>query len=169
MSSWCRNCNVYNTFKESRLWLGTVIEHVTDLTTIHTSTCITTSIDLVNRQSFLGFIPRVVVLAVCTTFPLKVLVEGSGLGRPFRVCFSMLKMSPRSHSVRNTLTTIGSKAAVTARIILLKNDRLVSLRSRLLHRGFTLIMVRIRTALSRCNNCRRAPQRVFSNIVLQFH
>ena len=49
MSLWCRTCNVYNTLEESRLWLRTFIKHVTDFTTIDTSTCITTSVDLVGR------------------------------------------------------------------------------------------------------------------------
>ena len=49
-----------------------------NFTTIHTSTCITTSVDLVGRQSFLGFVPRFVVLTVVATFPFGVLVEGNG-------------------------------------------------------------------------------------------
>ena len=76
-------------------------------TTIHTSTCITTSVDLVGRKSFLGFVLRFVVLDVIATFPFGVLVEGSGPGRLFKVCFTVLRMSPRFHSVRNTLTVDG--------------------------------------------------------------
>ena len=116
---------------------------MTDLTIIHTSTSITTSVDLVGRQSFLGFVSRVVVLVVSTTSPLRVLVEGSGLRRPLKVRFSVLRPSPRSHSAKNAFTTTGSKVAATIRIILLINDRLMSLRSRLLHGGFTLTMARI--------------------------
>ena len=115
-------------------------------------------------------IPRVVVLDGCTTFPLLMLVEGSGLGRPFKVCFIILRVSPRSLSAINTFTTNGSKADVTVRIILPIPDWLMSLRSRLRHRTFTLLfLVRIRTTRPRRNICRRAPQRVFSSIILQFH
>ncbi len=46
-----------------------------NLATIHTSTCITTSVDLVRRHLFLGFVPRFVVLAVIAAFPFGVLVE----------------------------------------------------------------------------------------------
>jgi hypothetical protein len=127
MSLWCKNCNVYNTLEKSRLWFRTVIKHMTDLTTIHTSTRITTSVELVGRQAFLGSIPRFVFLTVRATFPLRVLVEGSGLRRPLKVCFSVLRMSPRFQSVRNTLNTTRSKVAVTARIILPINDRFMSL------------------------------------------
>jgi hypothetical protein len=131
-SSWCRNCNVNNTLKESRFWLRTIIKHMTNLTTIHTSTCITTSLDLISRHSFLGFVPRVVVPTVAT-FSFEMLAEGRGLRRPIKVCFSVLKMSPRSQSVRSIFTTTGSKAPVTAKSLMLKNDRMVSFRSRLQH------------------------------------
>ena len=86
-----------------------------NFTTIHTSTYITTSVDLVRRQSFLGFVPRVVVLDVIATFPFAVGVEDNGPGRLFKVCFSALRVSPRFHSVRNTFTGAGPKAAVTAK------------------------------------------------------
>ena len=112
-----------------------------NFTTIHTSTCITTSVDLVRRQSFLGFVPRVVILAVIVALPLGVLVEGYGLRRLFKVCFGALRVSTQFHSVRNTFTGAGSKAAVTAKSLVLENDRMVSLRSWLHHRGFTPIMV----------------------------
>ena len=57
---------------------------MTYFTNIHTSTCITTSVDLVGLQSFLGFVPRVVVLTVSTTFSFEVLVECSGLRSTFK-------------------------------------------------------------------------------------
>ena len=67
---------------------------MTYVTTIHTSTCITTSVDLLGRQSFLGFVSRVVVLTVSATFSFEVLAKGSGLRRPFKVCFSVLRNVP---------------------------------------------------------------------------
>jgi len=87
-----------------------------NFTTIQTSTCIAALVDLVGRQSFLGFVPIVVVLDVIATFSFDVLVEGSGLRRPFKVYFSILRMSPRLHSISNTFTAIGSKATVTAKV-----------------------------------------------------
>jgi len=90
---------------------------------------------LVGRQSFLGFVPRVAVLTVSVTFSFGVLVEGNGLRRPFKVCFSVLRASSRFHSVRNTFITASSKVAVTDRTILSDNDRLKSLRDRLRHRA----------------------------------
>ncbi len=89
--------------------------------------------------------PPRVVGPIVATFSFKMHPEGSGLRRLIKVCFSVLRMSPRSQSVRSNFTTTGSKAAVTAKSLMLKNDRMVSLRSRLPHRGFALIMVRIRT------------------------
>jgi len=130
---------------------------MTDLTTTHTSTCITTSVDLLTCQSFLGFVLRVVAPTGCTTLPLQMLVESSGLRRTFKVCFSILRLFPRTLSVRNTLTTTGSKASVTVTNILPIYDWLMSLRSRLRHRTITLILVGIRTIKSQRNNCRRAP------------
>ena len=153
MSLWCRNYDIYNTLKESRLWLRTVLEYMANFTTIHTSTCITTSVDLVMYQSFLGFVPRVVVLVVIATFPFGVLVEGNGFGRLFKVCFSALRVSSRFHSVRNTFTATGFKATVTTKSILLKTGWLRSRRHWWWHRGFTLTMVGIRTTHSRCNHC----------------
>ncbi len=166
-SSWCRNCNVYNTLKESQLWLRAVFEHMTNFTTIHTSTCITMSVDLVCRQTFLGFVPRFVVLAIIDALPFGVLVEGNGHGSLFKVCFSVLRMSPRFHSVRHTFTVAGSKATVTDKSILPKTGWLKSLRHRWWHRSFTLAMVRIITSRPRCNNCWRAPQWILSTIILQ--
>ena len=91
-----------------------------NFTTIHTSTCITTSVYLVSCESFLGFVLRVVVLDVIVTFSFDVLVEGNGLRRLLKVRFSILRMSPRFHSVRITFTADGSKVVVTAKSILPK-------------------------------------------------
>jgi hypothetical protein len=74
-------------------------KHMAYFAKIQTSTCITTSIDLVGRQSFLGFVPRVLVLVVIAMFSFDVLVEGNGLRRSFKVCFIVLRMSPRLHSI----------------------------------------------------------------------
>jgi len=75
-----------------------------NFTAIHASTCITTTVELVGRQTFLGLVPRVVILAVVIAFPLSLLVEGNGLGRLFKVCFGVLEVPTRFHSVINTLT-----------------------------------------------------------------
>ena len=48
-----------------------------NFTTIHASTCITTTVELVSRQTLLGLVPRIVVLAVVIAFPLSLLVEGN--------------------------------------------------------------------------------------------
>jgi len=55
-------CRVYNTRKQSGLWLGTIKELLADLTTIHASIGSTRFVELVHIELYLSLVPRVVAL-----------------------------------------------------------------------------------------------------------
>ena len=91
---------------------------MTNLATVNVSIGLAAFVVLVGRQTLLGLVPRLKVLLSITALPFHVFVERNRLGRPFKVCFVILRLSPRSLTAGGTFLTTTSKTAVTARILL---------------------------------------------------
>ncbi len=68
---------VYNTLRDSKLWLWAVVEPVAYFATIDASIVVTTSVELLSRQSLLDLILGVVILVGTTLFPFHIFVERS--------------------------------------------------------------------------------------------
>ena len=121
---------------------------MTNLTTVNASIGLAAFVVLVGRQTLLGLVPRLKIPLIITPLPFHVVVERNRLRRPFKVCFIIFRLSPRSLTARGTFLTTASKIAVTARIFLSKIRKLRTLRRRLRHRSFPFVLMRTRTTKS---------------------
>jgi hypothetical protein len=141
---------------------------VGNLTTLNTNVGPMMLAGLFNNHNVLSLIPRVVVLvARSTPFAFYMFVRNVRLGRTYKVCFHILRLAPRSLNVGILFITITSKTAVIAMANLTKMAALMLFERRRWCMTFTPILSSSETNLPTSNHCRRTPQTILDNIILQ--
>ena len=138
-----------------------------DLTTINASISATSLAVLVGSEFGFGPVPRVVVFEVrCASVALNLFDRSRRLRRPLKACFRIFKVSPMSLTARSTFTSVTSKTAGTATIILIVTAVLI-FEGWCRHRTLTLILSISESTRSWRINSSRPPQTILGSIILQ--